>query len=246
VTATATARPGSRPAKTRRRRKPGRSWRWKAFAITAIVLVLALIGGSLWLVYFSAALVTKQVNVIGTRHLTPTQVSFAVQIPLDVPLARQDLDEIVTRAMTLPPVESATVTRDWPNTITLTVVERRPVVAVHQQDGYVIVDKLGVPYQRQPTMPGDVVLAEVSPEDARLLTDVATVAAALPATLRGKVDRITANSRDNIALSLKSGAKVTWGTAADSELKAQVVTALLKRNPKSSMDVSSPHNPAVQ
>jgi cell division protein FtsQ len=68
----------------------------------------------------------------------------------------------------------------------------------------------------------------------------------LPDKLRGKVDRLTAISRDNIVLILESGRKVTWGSAADSELKAQVLTALLKRKPTSTIDVSSPHNPAVR
>jgi cell division protein FtsQ len=245
MTATATAsRP--RPANTRRPKKPHRSWRRKAFAVSAIVLVLALLAGGLWIVYFSTVLVTKRVTVVGTRNLTPTQVSFAVQIPLGVPLARQNLEEITKRARGLPVIETAAAERDWPNTITVTVVERRPVLAVQEPNGYLVVDKLGVPYQRQPTLPGGVVLADVNPGDTPLLAEVATVAAALPAKMRGKADRIIANSRDHIVLILASGARVTWGNAEDSELKAQVVTALLKRQPRlSSIDVSSPHNPAV-
>jgi cell division protein FtsQ len=246
MTATATAGRRTRPATTRGPKKQRRSWRRKALAFSAIVLVLALLAGSLWIIYFSPALVTKRAEVVGTRNLTPTQVSFAVQIPLGVPLARQNLDEIAKRAMSLPAIETATATRNWPNTITVTVVERRPVLVVHQPDGYVVVDKLGVPYQTQSTRPADLVLAEVNPGDAPLLGEVATVAAALPAKLRSKVDRITASSRDNIVLFLDSGGKVTWGNAADSELKAQVVTALLKGKAKSTIDVSSPHNPAVR
>jgi cell division protein FtsQ len=235
------------PASTRRRKKSRRSWRRKALAITAILLVLVLLGGSIWVVYFSTALVTKRVNVIGTRHLTPAQVSYAVQVPLGVPLARQNLDEIAHRATTLRAVESANATRNWPSTITVSIVERRPVFAIHQLDGYLVVDKFGVAYQTQPTLPSQVVLAEVSPTDALLLRDVATVAAALPGKLRGKVDRITASNGDHIVLTLQdSGPKVTWGSSADSELKAEVVTALLKRKPRSSIDVSSPHNPAVR
>jgi cell division protein FtsQ len=220
--------------------------RRKALAITAVVLVLVLIGGSLWTIYFSTIFVTKRVNVVGTHHLTPTQVSFAVEIPLGVPLARQKLDEIAKRATTLSAVESATATRDWPNTVTVTVIERRPVLALDQPDGYVVVDKFGVAYEKQTTLPAHVVLGVVDPADTPLLHDVATVAAALPDKLRGKVGRITATSPDDIGLILDSGRKVTWGSAADSELKAQVVTALLKRKPKSSIDVSSPHNPAVR
>jgi cell division protein FtsQ len=246
MTATATATRRTRPADARRHRKSRRPWRRKAFVAATIAMVLTLFGGGLWIVYFSTALVTKRVTVVGTRTLTPTQVSFAVQIPLGVPLARQNLEEIAVRARTLPVIETATAKRDWPNTITVTVVERRPVLAVPQPNGYVVVDKLGVAYERQRTRPVDVVLAEVNPGDAPLLTEVATVAAVLPAKLRGKAALITANSRDNIVLILASGAKVTWGSAANSELKAQVVIALLKRQPTlSSIDVSSPHNPAV-
>jgi cell division protein FtsQ len=250
VTATATARSKPRAANSTRgkKRRPARnprSWRRKAVAVTAMVLVLGLLGSSLWIIYFSTILVTKRVNIIGTRDLTPTQVSFAVQIPLGVPLARQNLDDIAQRATTLSAIESATATRDWPTTITVKVVERRPVFAVREPDGYLLVDKFGVAYQTQPSRPVGVVLADVNVTDAPLLGEVARVAAVLPDKLRGKVDRITASNRDSVVLILASGWKVTWGSATDSELKAQVVTALLKRNPKSSIDVSSPHNPAT-
>jgi cell division protein FtsQ len=68
----------------------------------------------------------------------------------------------------------------------------------------------------------------------------------LPNKLRGSVDRMTASNRDSIALVLDSGHTVSWGNSSDSELKAQIVIALLKREPKSSINVSSPHNPAVR
>jgi cell division protein FtsQ len=231
---------------TRKGRKARRSRRRKVLAFTSIALVLALLAASVWSVYFSTALVTKRVSVIGTHDLTPMQVSFAAQVPLGVPLARQDLDAIAERTTTLPPVESAAVTRDWPSVIRITVVERRPVLAVRQPDGYVVVDKSGVAFQTKPVMPPKVLLAEVNPGDAPLLSEVAIVAIALPKKLRGMVDRITAGNRDSIVLVLESGRTVTWGSSSDSELKAQVATALLKRKPKSSIDVSSPHNPAVQ
>jgi cell division protein FtsQ len=246
MTATATASRRTPKAGNSRGRKPRRSWRRKFVAVAAILLVLTLLAGSLWIVYFSSILVTKSIEVVGTHRLTPAQVSFAVQIPLGVPLARQDMDAIAERATSVPAIEAATATRAWPNTIRVTVVERRPVLAIHQPDGYVLVDKFGVAYQTQPTLPPEVVIADLSPGDKPLLSEVADVATALPNKLRGKVSLIAADSRDSIVLMLASGRIVTWGSSADSELKAQVVTALLKEKPKSSIDVSSPHNPAVR
>lgn len=235
----------TRPRSTRTGRKIRRSRRRKVLAFTSSALVLALLAASVWSVYFSTALVTKRVSVSGTHDLTPMQISFAAQVPLGGPLARQDLEAIAERTTTLPPVESVAVTRDWPSTIRITVVERRPVLAVRQPDGYVVIDKSGVAYQTKHVMPPEVLLAEVSPGDAPLLSEVAIVAIALPKKLRGMVDRITAGNRDSIVLVLESGRTVTWGSSSDSELKAQVARALLKRKPKSSIDVSSPHNPAV-
>jgi cell division protein FtsQ len=249
MTATATVRRSARrkspPPRTRRARKR-RSRRRKALAFIVILLVLVLLGSSLWTMYFSTVLVTKRVNVVGTSDLTGAQVSFAAQVPLGVPLARQDLDAIAQRTTTLPSIEAARVIREWPSTITVAVVERRPVLGVRQPEGYVLVDKSGVAYQTQRVLPPKVLHAVVNPGDTPLLTEMATVAAALPNKLRGRVDRVTASNRDSIALVLESGLTVTWGGSLDSELKAQIVTALLKRKPKSYIDVSSPHNPAVR
>jgi cell division protein FtsQ len=251
MTATTTVRRGARGKTHSRNSRKGRQSRRlrrrrKALAFSVVVLVLALLAASLWSVYFSTALVTKRVAVVGIQNLTQSQVTYAAQVPLGVPLARQDLDAIAERTTALSPIESATVTRDWPRTIRLSVIERRPVLAVRQSNGYAVVDKFGVAYQTQPMPPPGVLLAAVSPGDAPLLTEVAIVASALPKKLHGKVDQIMAGNRDSIALLLKSGLMVTWGSSSDSALKAQVVTVLLKRKPKSSIDVSSPHNPAVR
>lgn len=247
MTGTATATRRARPRSTaKNRKKSRRSWRRKALALMVSAVVFALLAGGVWAVYYSAALVTKRVNVVGTRHFTPVEVSLSAQVPLGVPLARQDLDAIAKRLTAVPSIEAATVTRSWPNTITVTIVERRPVLAVLQPNGYVVVDKYGVAYQTQPTLPPKVVLADINTQDKSLLSGVAVVAAALPEKLNGKVKLITASSPDSIALLLASGRIVTWGSSADSELKAKVVTALLKRKPTSSIDVSSPHNPALR
>jgi cell division protein FtsQ len=250
MTATATVRRSasrkSPPQRTTRRARKRRSRRRMALAFIVMMLVLALLGGSLWTMYFSTVLVTERVNIVGTFELTAAQVSLAAQVPLGVPLARQDLEAIAQRTSTLPAIETASVIRDWPSTITVVIVERRPVLGVQQPEGYVLVDKSGVAYQTRQVLPPKLVLAVVNPGDRSLLTEMATVAAALPNKLRSSVDRMTASNRDSIALVLDSGHTVSWGNSSDSELKAQIVIALLKREPKSSINVSSPHNPAVR
>ena len=70
-------------------------------------MVVALAGGAVWLVYFSDVLTVRTVSVVGNRALKADQVVKAAQVPMDVPLARQDLDAIARRATSLPAVERA-------------------------------------------------------------------------------------------------------------------------------------------
>jgi cell division protein FtsQ len=223
--------------------RPRRSRRWLAVLLLAVVAALA--GGTVWLVYFSDVLTVRTVSVDGNHALSARQVVKAAQVPMETPLARQDLEAIARRTTSLPAVERATVSRTWPRTLTVTVVERRPVLAVRQAEGYLLVDRLGVAYEQRRSVPKGVVLANVNPGDSALLRDVGGVAAALPETLRSKVDTITTIDRDAITVELRSGIRVNWGNSADSPLKAQIVEALLKRKPVA-IDVSSPHNPAVR
>jgi cell division protein FtsQ len=211
----------------------------------ALLLVLAVLAGAGWLVGFSPILAVDRVEVRGAHRLTASSVRQAAAVPLGVPLARQDLAAIAGRVGSLPQIESAQVSRKWPNTIRVVVVERQPVLAVRQPEGFVLIDIRGVAFEARPTMPSGVLPADVDPSNVAVLREAGTIAAAMPAALRGRVERLRATSRSSVTVVLRSGVQVNWGTAADSALKADIVLALLKRKP-SAIDVSSPHNPAIR
>lgn len=231
------AGPGEGPSPARRRRL-------LVGLIAGILVVVLAIAG--WLVLFSSVFAVERVQVAGTTELTVTQVQGAAQVPLGRPLARQDLRAIAERTTQLPQVEQARVSRHWPNTINVVVVERRPVLAVAQPSGFVMIDQTGLAYEVRSSVPKGVQQVDVTASDAPLLADVAVVSAALPGGLRAKVKRIAATSRDEITLGLDSGVVVTWGSSAESALKVQVTEALLKQKPRATIDVSSPHNPAFR
>lgn len=225
------------------RRRRSRRNRLVALGVVALLLLLAAVAAGL--VWFSSVFAARQVEVRGQRGLGVEQVQQAAAVPLGVPLARQDLDAIATRVAALPQVRAATVVRDWPRTVTVTVQERRPVLAVQQPDGYAMVDEQGVAFETRPTVPDGVLRAEADPTASTRLAELALVAAALPPDLTGKVDRISATAADDIRLTLDDGATVRWGSAAESPLKASIVTALLTPTTRS-VDVSAPHNPATR
>ncbi len=229
----------------------------------ALVLVLVLLAG--WMIWFSSTLATRQVAVDGAQELSAGQVRDAAQVPMGRPLARVDLQAIAERTARLPQVASAQVARDWPSTVRVTVVERRPLLAVAQPGGQLMIDKTGLAYETRSDVPTGVLTADVNPDDAPLLIGLGVVASALPPELRDQVKGLSATSRDNIVLTLESGVVVTWGSSSDSPLKAEVTGALLKgdglkgdglqgdglksdgsKGTRVSIDVSSPHNPAVR
>jgi cell division protein FtsQ len=214
--------------------------------VVLLLLSVVLLGGAAWLAYFSPLLVVRQVAVSGQQQIRAEQIVAAAQVPMGTPLALQDVDAIARRATTLPAVRAASVSRTWPDTITVTVTERRPVLAVRQADGFALVDPEGVAFAESGSMPRGVMLAEVNPMDRPLLQQVGTVAAALSGGLGKQVSALAATDAERIRLKLKSGVTVNWGSAADSALKADIVTALLKSSRASSIDVSSPHNPAAR
>jgi cell division protein FtsQ len=205
-----------------------------------------LLGGALWLVYFSPLLVVRQVAVTGHQQVPAAQVVAAAQVPMGTPLARQDVAAIARRATALPAVQAASVSRSWPDTITVTITERRATLAVRQPGGFALVDPEGVAFAESASLPDGVVLAEVNPSDRALLRQVSTVAAALSGGLGRQVTAVAATDAEQISLKLKSGVEVNWGSATDSTLKAEIVTALLKAERADSIDVSSPHNPAAR
>ena len=218
--------------------------RW--LLIASLLLGVVVLGGAVYVVYFSPLLVVRQVSVSGNQQLRADQVVAAAQVPMGTPLALQDVDAIARRAITLPAVRAASVSRTWPDTITVTVTERRPLLAVRQPGGFALVDPEGVAFAESGSVPGGVMLVEANPTDRPLLHDVGTVAAALPGGLGRQVSMLAATDADRISLELKSGVTVHWGSAADSPLKAEIVAALLKSTKAASIDVSSPHNPAAR
>jgi cell division protein FtsQ len=227
-----------------RRVRPARRRRWLRRVLT-LVLVLAVLAAAGWLVGFSRLFAVTQVRVTNAHRVSPDRVREVAAVPLGLPLVRQDLAAIDQRLSAIPQISSATVSREWPNSIKITIVERQPLLGILQPDGYAIVDRSGMVYETEPSLPRGVLRADIDPGNVELLTEVATIVLAMPGSLRKKIARITATSGNAVNMILTNGVGVNWGTQADSALKAQLVETLLKRRP-SSIDVSSPHNPAVR
>jgi cell division protein FtsQ len=243
--------PEDRAGRRTRRRFARRQWarRWLSLRYLLVALVLvALVGTSVWLVFFSATLQVKRVEVVGNSLLSDGRVREVADVPLGAQLALVDLDRADARVGSLAEVKSVDVTRTWPDAVRIVVVERTAVAVVElagrirglDADGVVFRDYKAVPKGMPRIRPGG-----AAGTDA--LKEAATVVAALPEDLATRVDHVEVATVDQITLVMRDQRQVLWGSADDSELKAEVVDKLLVAAADASVyDVSVPGNPTVK
>ncbi|NBE83749.1 FtsQ-type POTRA domain-containing protein [Micromonospora sp. NEAU-HG-1] len=230
------------PPSTRRFMARARQRRMRAalpWAVAAGVLALAALVG--WTVFGTGLFGVREVQVEGAELVSTVQVREAAAVPDDFPLARVDLAGTARRIGTLAPVERATVTRDWPGTLVVRVVERTPVAAVPQDGAFAVVDRSGVVFRSLPRQPDGLPVVRVGrpgPEDPGTRAGLEVLAVLTP-QLRGQLVEVTVEGLARISLRLRNDRTVVWGDATRGPDKARVATSLLGRE-ADTIDVSAP------
>jgi cell division protein FtsQ len=237
------ARRDAVPASVRRFSARARERRVRAARPWLIGLaVLAILGGLYAVVFQTSLLGVSRLHVVGVHLLTPDDVRAAAGVQPGTPLARVDVGAVTRRVGRLAPVARATVSRDWPDALTVRVVERTPAAAVPVGPQFAIVDGTGVVFQTAPQRPAGlpvVAVASPGPDDPTTRA-VLTVLGALTQELRAALVSLVAESPTRIRLELSGGRSIIWGDATASEAKAQTVTGLLTGKSKGKViDVSA-------
>lgn len=203
--------------------------------------VLAVFGLLAWMVYGTAVLGVREVRVVGAQVVTPTEVTAAAAVPPKVPLARVDLDAVRDRVEALAPVDRAVVSRDWPGTVLVEVVERTAVAAVPVGGRFALMDDEGVAFSTVTRRPAGLPLARLAqPGPGEINTRAAlTVLSSLTDELREQLLAVSVKAPAQIELELRRGRTIVWGDDTESDVKARVATALLARE-GDRIDVSAP------
>ena len=219
----------------------------RRWLIPVLVIVPILLAAG-WLAWFSPWLAVSQVQVTVSSApdiagpLSADEVRAVAQVEPGVPLLRVPTDEIESRVTALPQVESATVTRAWPDTIVIDVVRRAPVALVAAASGYELVDATGAVIRNVPGVEDGVPVVRATGEG---LAAAISVARELPEEIRRRVVTVEASTRNNVTLVLRNGSEVMWGSAEDGAFKAEVLLVLLKEVDARFYDVSAPGVPAT-
>ncbi|TQN43413.1 cell division protein FtsQ [Blastococcus colisei] len=229
-------------------RRRGRPHRRNRRALQAAVALVA-VGVLAWLLLAGPVLAVRDVHVDGLVTLPADQVQEVAGIGDGTPLLRVDVEAAEVRVARLPQVAEVEVTRNWPDSVVITVVERVPVAVVGEPGRRSLVDAEGVLFDMVTgSTPDGVVPLDVAspgPQDPATLAGIAAVSA-LPADVRAQVSGAAAASPDDISLTLTDGTLVRWGDASESRAKSAALVGLLEEidagglEPAGTIDVSTP------
>lgn len=223
----------------------------RALGWSAAVIVAAALG---WLLLVSPVLALQgdqvTVRVEGDRAVVDAAaVGALLTSHAGTPLPRLDTVALRRQVLDVPGVRAASVTRSWPHGVLVTVVARDPVAAVPDNGGFALLDADGVQVGRSDTTPKDLPVVDVPLNAPTAMTAVLLVLQQLPPALATDVVGASARNADDVQLTLGDGAKVEWGSADQSALKAAVLLTLRKAQSSahaSVYDVSAPTLPITR
>ena len=224
---------------TRRARRRRAGW----FAAALVVLGLV---GLVAVAVFSPLLALRTITIDGTSRLDSGKLEKAVDAQLGTPLALVDYGKITRELSPFRLIRSYVTEVVPPDTLVIHIVERTPVGAIQSASAFDLVDPAGVVVDSSKKRPDGYPLIQLG--NGRLdgpgFASMSQVLLALPPAVLTKVDTITAQTRDDVTLTLAgSNQRVVWGSSDDSDAKAQVLAELIALHGTSGpgeYDVSAP------
>jgi cell division protein FtsQ len=188
---------------------------------------------------------------MGNRHLSWTGVIQQAGLRTGENVLSLDADAIEQRLERDPWVQSASVHRSLLSTVTIQVVERTPVAVVRRAGSFDLVAADGVAVSRSAGADGLPLLRRSGGTDHQAQAGPLSALATLDARTRGKVAMAWASEPSGIILRLRSGTRVTFGSATALREKAAALSSILSyaatRNDRLvALDLRSPAAPRAR
>ena len=228
------------------RRQAGR----RRLRVLLVVSSVVSAAGLAFLAVTSPVLDVDHIRVAGTEHVTAAQVRDAAGVHVHDHLLFVDTGAVARRIEKLSWVEHASVKRDLPGTLQITISEYAPTAYVRFAGGVVLVAASGHVIASAATAPPHTV--EVRgvrrpPDAGGLLAppDAAGVVTRLPRALGEQVVAVDVG-RNGLALDLARGGQIRLGNTSDLDAKAASALAVLGHIGSAHftyIDVSTPARP---
>jgi len=231
------------PERTARRR------RTIAIVAVAAAALLALVWGLTYTPLFAA----KHVRVSGNEAVPAARVRELAGITGATNVAHLDEPAVVSALLADPWIASADVRADLPDTVAITIHERRPVGVVEGLGEASILASDGTVLPRAEGRAGKLPVVHAalgSPTDAQRLA-AATLLSALDPVVFARVADVLVGQDGDVGLGLRSGVQVDAGRQGSEPQKADALRAILRwaateHVDMTSIDISTPLAPSVE
>lgn len=203
-------------------------------------LLVALLASALYFAFNTPQLRVAQAQVIGNQILTPAELNSALDIT-GQPTFLLIPSELEKRLrLQFPELAAARVNVSLPNTVSIQVVERKPVVRWEQGDGYTWVSEDGIAFRPHGDMPGliSVVALSAPPIEGIVSPDSLTPAPFLSPEMVRSIKGLAGHVPPGVSILYDAdfglgwndprGWQVYFGTSAtDVELKMRVYESMV-------------------
>ncbi len=202
---------------------------WSLIALLVIVGLVAL--------YRSPAFTIERVEIEGVERRTEDEIRARAQVAADATLLRFPADEVRERLLADPWIADASVSRDFPDTMRISVTERQPTALLDTGEDYWLVDPEGFVLERHALEETSalVLIRDVSGVEPTVgrrsgsdaLRNALDVLTGLSQELKSRTRAVSAPSVDETALFTDEGVEVLFGVAEQVDKKDLVARGIL-------------------
>mgnify|MGYP002132430229 FL=1 len=198
----------------------------------------------------SPLLAVREIEIVGTNRVSATEILKDLKYLKGKPLPQITSDELATKLGKYELIDSVSAVALPPSKLRVVVVERSAIAIVSINNVPYLYDAAGVQLGRAGAKDRLPIIHNAgNPSSSVAFKSAVSVLLSLPVDLLPRVFSVSAASKDNVVLALRTySQQVFWGDASDPALKAKVLGALMKHyatHYRATFDVSSPSQPSV-
>lgn len=233
--------------------------RFRILTRVGIVLgVIAAIALMVWLLLFSPVtkVTSSTVTIKGATQWVPKdQVASIAAKNVNTSLFLVSSGDISSEILKLPGAKDVSISKGFPNSITIEVIEKAPTALLKDSQGTLtVVDSKGsiIATVKDPIAGVPLIEVENTNRDltGRAVKQALSVLSAVPADLLKTLVQVTAMTQDSVTTQTDQGITIVWGNASHMDLKTAVVQKILADSAvlgtNTSIDVSAPERPIMK
>jgi cell division protein FtsQ len=223
--------------------------------LALLLLVPIAVATAAWAVTYTPVFQARHIRVEGAVSLRPDAVRSLAGIEPSTNVFHLQTEAVAASLLNDPWIASASVDRDLPDTIVLSIVERQPVGTIDAMGETSILASDGtiLPASTATTSAIDAlpkVQAALGAPDAEQRTAAAALLSALDPVVANRVGDLSVGQDLSTSLTLRDGVTVDAGMPGEEAEKATALRAVLRwaasgGHPLSSVDVSAPGAPSA-